>query len=395
MTEFPKPTNEEQAYQAKYDAWNRLVELKDGSNLVQTNEFDGLGRRIVRSVYAGGSLDHRVHYYYNENWQILEERKEISGSEYVNPLNQYVWHSYYIDALAVRWYDSDVTTSGGDVQYYALQDANFNVTAVVNASGTVLERYQYSPYGQVTFLDSSFAPRSSSLIGNTHLYTGRELDPETGLQLNRHRYYATHLGRWTSRDPGGMAGGPIYGSFGPEIAGSHRIFRFTAGMNHGTYRLIGRDPFALYMAARQIYGGSMRNPVFDSGYVDGMNLYAGYHAMWGGTDPYGLGFWQGCKDYWYYLWHPSEMDQDLQTAQKVCVEVSVTCATTAVGVGGAAHLSKFKCCRFLNKNPYIRIGPGRTGGGWNRRIVIGGGKGRVHIPITRPKPIDPGKGIPL
>lgn len=73
--------------------------------------------------------------------------------------------------------------------------------ALVNSSGTVLERYNYTPYGEVTFLNSSFATISSSTIDNTHLYTGRERDPETGLQLNRHRYYASHLGRWLTWDP--------------------------------------------------------------------------------------------------------------------------------------------------------------------------------------------------
>ncbi len=41
----------------------------------------------------------------------------------------------------------------------ALHDANFNVTAVVNSSGTVLERYSYTPYGTPTYLDSSFGLR--------------------------------------------------------------------------------------------------------------------------------------------------------------------------------------------------------------------------------------------
>jgi RHS repeat-associated protein len=41
----------------------------------------------------------------------------------------------------------------------------------------------------------------TSAIANTHLYTGRERDAETGLQLNRHRFYASHMGRWVHRDP--------------------------------------------------------------------------------------------------------------------------------------------------------------------------------------------------
>jgi RHS repeat-associated protein len=107
----------------------------------------------------------------------------------------------------VRYYDAD-TDGSADTHYY-LQDANFNVTAVVDGSAAVLDRYQYSPYGQVTFLEPDFdvAATQASAIGNTYLYTGRERDPETGLQLNRHRYYASHLGRWLTRDPVGYQGG--------------------------------------------------------------------------------------------------------------------------------------------------------------------------------------------
>ena len=127
---------------------------------------------------------------------------------------RFVWHPYYIDALAVRYWDSNTDGDYADTNegtHYYCQDANFNVTAIVNSSGSVLERYNYTPYGEVTFLNPDFSAASSqysSAIGNTHPYTGRERDPETGLQLNRHRYYASWLGRWTSRDPIGYRGGP-------------------------------------------------------------------------------------------------------------------------------------------------------------------------------------------
>ena len=38
---------------------------------------------------------------------------------------------------------------------------------------------------------------------NEYLYTGRRLDPETGLQLNRNRFYHAALGRWVKQDPVG------------------------------------------------------------------------------------------------------------------------------------------------------------------------------------------------
>ena len=51
---------------------------------------------------------------------------------------------------------------------YAQQDANYDTTALVNTSGTVVERYTYSPYGVVTVLDASGTP----VPGNTSASAG-------------------------------------------------------------------------------------------------------------------------------------------------------------------------------------------------------------------------------
>ena len=65
------------------------------------------------------------------------------------------------------------------------------------------------------YLDFSAVPDNKSDIRNEHLYTGRRRDPETGLQLNRNRFYASHLGRWVNRDPIGYeGGGNLYGYVG-------------------------------------------------------------------------------------------------------------------------------------------------------------------------------------
>ena len=203
MTEAPKPGAPTTKHKYIYDAWNRLVKVTDGSNVtIVTMEYDGLGQRIQKVVSGGDTID----YYYNDQWQLLTEAED--DSIYAT----YFWHPHYVDALAVRFRDGESHTF--------LQDANFNVTGAVDgwaSSGDyrdVVERYAYSPYGEVTYLDDDFdvVAMQESAIDNQHLYTGRERDPETGLQLNRNRYYAAHLGRWVNRDPIGYAGGfNLYG----------------------------------------------------------------------------------------------------------------------------------------------------------------------------------------
>jgi RHS repeat-associated protein len=148
---------------------------------------------------AGGTADDRD-YYYNDQWQLIVEVKD--GSAWAI----YHWHPFYVDALAARMRASDT--------HFFLHDANYNVTAAVDDSGNaVVERYSFTAYGEVTVLDADFTLDSDggdglSDIDNQHLYTGRERDSETGLQLNRHRFYAAHLGRWVNRDPIGYNGSP-------------------------------------------------------------------------------------------------------------------------------------------------------------------------------------------
>jgi len=64
---------------------------------------------------------------------------------------QYVWSPVYVNALIERDRDADndsVTgTNGLEERLYAIHDANYNVTALINTSGNVVERYVYDPYG--------------------------------------------------------------------------------------------------------------------------------------------------------------------------------------------------------------------------------------------------------
>lgn len=78
------------------------------------------------------------------------------------------------------------------------------------------ERYQYTPYGEVTFLEDDFdVAGSASAIGNEILYTGRTRDSITGLYDYRTRFYHAPLGRFTSRDWIEYGGGMnLYGYVG-------------------------------------------------------------------------------------------------------------------------------------------------------------------------------------
>ena len=170
---------------AKYDAWNRLVELRDASdNLVARYEYNGLGHRITKKTY---SPTETRYYFYNENWQCLEERVDNSVDR------TYVWGEKGIDDMVCR--------ERGNERLYPLTDPNGNVVAIADVSGDVKERYRYDAFGKVTLLNPDFTTKVASDFDWDYLYTSRPLDKESGLQHSRFRYYHPELGRFINRDP--------------------------------------------------------------------------------------------------------------------------------------------------------------------------------------------------
>jgi YD repeat-containing protein len=120
-------TVDEQGRTFIWDAWNRLVEVKQGSTTLVEYQYDGLKRRIVED----DGTDER-HLYYSDQWQVLEER--VDG----DTVTQYVWSAVYVDAMILRDRDADANTGNGlEERIYVLHDANYNVTALVDTSGEV------------------------------------------------------------------------------------------------------------------------------------------------------------------------------------------------------------------------------------------------------------------
>jgi len=129
-----------------------------------------------------------------------------------DPQYQFVWSPRCIDAPVLRDENKDADgdcIDGNDERLYYTGDANMNVTALVNTSGNVVERYAYDPYGEVTVLDADWSADAdgASDVANTVLFAGYRYDPETGLYLVRRRVYHPTLGRWVQRDPIGYGDG--------------------------------------------------------------------------------------------------------------------------------------------------------------------------------------------
>ncbi len=201
MMTMPKVADPTISQTCTYDAWNRIVQIKEGVNTVSSYVYDAAKRRIIQSNYTSGILSETRHLYYTEpsKWQVIEERLGTSPDS-ANAERQFVWGLRYIDDLILR--DRDIDANGTlNERLYAMQDANWNVTAIADSSGVVQERYNYAAYGMPTSLNSTFDARASSSFEWETLYCGYRWVHLPALYHVKTRVLHSVLGDWIQRDP--------------------------------------------------------------------------------------------------------------------------------------------------------------------------------------------------
>jgi RHS repeat-associated protein len=255
-------TTDDKGHACTYDAWNHLISVKNGGTTLAAYSYDAFGRRVTRMVSGTTTA-----FYYSAQWQDIEERV---GS---TPQAQYVFSPIDINAFVER--DS---SSGLSLRLWVQQDANGNVTALVNNLGNVVERYIYSPYGAVTYLNASWGTISTSAYASLYLFQGNRLDLQTGLYNARNRDYSASLGRWLQQDPAGYVDGlNRYGFVGdaPATFGdplgldwlSNKISEFLFGTS---------DPV---MLNAKVYAGGIAGVPTPTGFLDAAAPVAGVVRM--------------------------------------------------------------------------------------------------------------------
>ena len=151
--------------------------------------YDAAGQRVKKLVRRQGGAVEVTHYidgvFEHHRWSDAPDAGTNGQNNHVHVLDGR--HRVALVRIGAarsddRW--PAVTVPLGD----HLDSSN----VVVDGDGNLVNREEYSPYGETTF--GSFAHKR-------YRFTGKERDEESGLAYHQARYLAPYLCRWVSADP--------------------------------------------------------------------------------------------------------------------------------------------------------------------------------------------------
>ncbi|WP_448126372.1 RHS repeat-associated core domain-containing protein [Pseudomonas veronii] len=174
-----------------YDAEQRLVQVNnnDGSTVKMT--YDPLGRRIAKTLFDRNGVQQSQTLFTWDAMQLLQERCNQRTSLYI-----YADEGYEpvarIDGLGALQ----------KVRYYH-NDPNGLPEQLTESDGHTVWKARYEVWGNTVE-----ETREPYYIEEQNLrFQGQYLDRETGLHYNTLRFYDPQIGRFTTPDPIGLAGG--------------------------------------------------------------------------------------------------------------------------------------------------------------------------------------------
>jgi RHS repeat-associated protein len=185
----------------QYDANGDLISSTNGSGTT-TYGYNVLGQ-LTRVVAPSGTTT----YTYDALGQLVSEDVDGTVTDLLNDptgignlVGEFANNGSTVAQYAYGLGLVSQTGASGGSDYYDF-DLTGNTTQLTSADGSVLDSYSYLPFGELL--------SSSGSTANPFTYVGQfgVMDAGNGLYFMRSRYYDAALGRFTTPDPIGVAGG--------------------------------------------------------------------------------------------------------------------------------------------------------------------------------------------
>lgn len=257
-----------------WDSENHLTSIKsykDGFLIDDVSyKYDGLDRRIEKKV--NNSI---TKFSYDNEDLVLEfgENNQVAAI--------YLHGPDIDDPIAMaRDINNDGNFTENELFFYSKDILN-SVHSILDINGKVVQRYNYTAYGE-TKVDKLSS--NSRLIKSPYGFTGREWEQETGDYYYRARYYDPRTSRFLSLDPMSFASGIVN-----HYTYSHRPFNESdPSGNIGAAVAVGGVGAAI--GAVVGFNGSsatcLKGKVIDAAYGAAVGFASGFFAG------VGAGFWR-------------------------------------------------------------------------------------------------------
>jgi RHS repeat-associated protein len=165
------------AHHYTYDAENRITQVDAGATAAYVYGADG---KRVQKTTGGVSID----YVYDLSDNVIAE------------MNSSGWlkgYAYFAGQAIAEYFDNTTYFVHhdhlGSTRLLSIYPAPSNPT---NLNQWLVQNLDYLPFGELNSSDSGI---------DTHKFTGKERDQESGLDNSGARYYASSMGRFISPDP--------------------------------------------------------------------------------------------------------------------------------------------------------------------------------------------------
>ncbi|MCB1135062.1 MAG: RHS repeat-associated core domain-containing protein, partial [Chlamydiia bacterium] len=183
----------------RYDALNRMIEVESPGKERVEYRYDAFGRRLSRLAWTwdgkarawmGGEEERYLYYEMNEIGHC-----NADGT----------WDAFRILGFgAMGEMGAAVAIELSGSVYAPIHDQQGSVRCLIDCqTKEIVEYYRYSAFGQEEIYNGDRQRITAEEALNPWRFSSKRTDTESGLVFFGHRYFAPHLGRWTSCDPMG------------------------------------------------------------------------------------------------------------------------------------------------------------------------------------------------